>query len=596
MKFLKNRTVLGVVCIVLSLIICFAITPLFNASKSSTMKIVRVKSNLKIGQEITSKDIEVVEVGAYNMPSEVMKNSEDVIGKYASAEMIKGEYVLAAKISDTPASENAYLYNLTGKKRAISITIPSFAGGLSGKLISGDIVSVIAIDYKEKGETVVPEELQYVEVIAVTDKKGNDDETVTVKPDGEEETELPETVTLLVTPEQANILAELEAEGEIHVALVYRGTAENAQKFISAQEKHLTELAAENEKENENIGKPEVPEILSQSQITEENSGENNSEIDKVIINLENSSDTNSESVSENTSDNTETEVTSDANLFKSLISRGDDDEELDLEFDINSPESACFELPPDRRDNQVLAVWGSPSSGKTIMSVKLARYIASQKKNVILVLADMSAPPLPYVCPPSDLEAETSLGNILGAAHVDGNLIRQNAILHKKNEYLTMLAMLKGENAFSYAPYTETQARELLSELRKMCEYIIIDCTSNITNDTLSAVSLIESDAVLRLVSCDLKSISYLNSQLPLLLDNKFNANKQYKAASNVSSFQADDEIEQIVGGVSFKIPHSDEVYKQFLAGNLFAGLTEKGSKDFRKAVSKIANEVFEL
>lgn len=313
MKFLKNRTVLGVVCIVLSLIICFAITPLFNASKSSTMKIVRIKNDLKIGQEITSKDIEVVEVGAYNMPSEVMKNSEDVIGKYASAEMIKGEYVLAAKISDTPASENAYLYNLTGKKRAISITIPSFAGGLSGKLISGDIVSVIAIDYKEKGETVVPEELQYVEVIAVTDKKGNDDETVTVKPDGEEETELPETVTLLVTPEQANILAELEAEGEIHVTLVYRGTAENAQKFISAQEKHLTELAAENEKENENIGKPEVPEILSQSQITEENSGENNSEIDKVIINPENSSDTNSESVSENTSDNTETEVTSDA-------------------------------------------------------------------------------------------------------------------------------------------------------------------------------------------------------------------------------------------------------------------------------------------
>lgn len=64
------------------------------------------------------------------------------------------------------------------------------------------------------------------------------------------------------------------------------------------------------------------------------------------------------------------------SNLFKSLLSHGNDDEELDLEFDINSPESDCFELPPDRCDNQVLAVWGSPSSGKTIMSVKLARYI----------------------------------------------------------------------------------------------------------------------------------------------------------------------------------------------------------------------------
>ena len=284
------------------------------------------------------------------------------------------------------------------------------------------------------------------------------------------------------------------------------------------------------------------------------------------------------------------------ANLFKSLMSRGDDDEELDLEFDLASPENDCFELPPDRQDNQVLAVWGSPSSGKTIMSVKLARYIASRKKNVILVLAVMSAPPLPYVCPSSDLESETSLGNILGAAHVDENLVKQNAILHKKNEYLTMFAMLKGVNAFSYAPYTETQARELIHTLRQLADYIIIDCTSNITNDVLSAISLIESDAVLRLVSCDLKSISYLNSQLPLLLDNKFNANKQYKAASNGSSFQADDEIEQIVGGINFKIPHSDEVYKQFLAGNLFGGLTEKDSKDFRKAVSKITNEVFEL
>lgn len=312
MKFLKNRTVLGVVCIALALIICFAITPLFNASKSSTMKIVRVKSDLKIGQEITSKDIEVVEVGAYNLPNEVVKNYDEVVGKYASAEMIKGEYVLAAKISDSPAAENAYLYGLTGEKRAISITIPSFAGGLSGKLISGDIVSVIAVDYKEKGETVVPDELQYVEVIAVTDKKGNDDETVTVKPDGEEETELPETVTLLVTPEQANILAELEAEGEIHVALVYRGTSENARKFISAQEKLLTELAAKNEKENENTDKPEVPKSPSESEITEDNtsedhSGENNSEIDKIIIEPENNVDDNSEDVS----DNAETEVNS---------------------------------------------------------------------------------------------------------------------------------------------------------------------------------------------------------------------------------------------------------------------------------------------
>ena len=286
MKLLKNRTVLGVVCIALSLIICFAITPLFNAAKENTTEIVRMKKDVKIGQEITEKDVEIVEVGAYNLPADVLKKSEDVVGKYVFSELLAGEYVLPEKISDTPASENAYLYNLTGEKRAISVTIPSFAGGLSGKLKSGDIVSVIAVDYRESGETVVPDELQYVEVIAVTDKEGYDEDEVVVTADGEEEPDLPETVTLLVTPAQANILAELEADGEIHLSLVYRGTSENAQKFIAAQEKLLNELAeAENAKEekSEILTVPTVSEPALPNEIPAENE-EKYPVIDTVII------------------------------------------------------------------------------------------------------------------------------------------------------------------------------------------------------------------------------------------------------------------------------------------------------------------------
>ena len=286
MKLLKNRTVLGVVCIALSLIICFAITPLFNAAKENTTEIVRMKKDVKIGQEITEKDVEIVEVGAYNLPADVLKKSEDVVGKYVSSELLAGEYVLPGKISNTPASENAYLYNLTGEKRAISVTIPSFAGGLSGKIISGDIVSVIAVDYRESGETVVPDELQYVEVIAVTDKEGYDEDEVVVPADGEEEPDLPETVTLLVTPAQANILAELEADGDIHLSLVYRGTSENAQKFIAAQEKLLAELAEAEKAEEEKSEIPTVPTVSEPAppnEIPAENE-EKNPVIDTVII------------------------------------------------------------------------------------------------------------------------------------------------------------------------------------------------------------------------------------------------------------------------------------------------------------------------
>ena len=53
MKFLKNRTVLGAVCIVLSLLICFALTPLFNQSVSRKTTVVRVVKSIQSGEQIT---------------------------------------------------------------------------------------------------------------------------------------------------------------------------------------------------------------------------------------------------------------------------------------------------------------------------------------------------------------------------------------------------------------------------------------------------------------------------------------------------------------------------------------------------------------
>jgi pilus assembly protein CpaB len=164
-----------------------------------------------------------------------------VLGKYALADLAPGDYILTTKLSNTPVSENAYLYNLKGDKQAISVSIKNFAGGLSGKLISGDIVSVIAPDYKKRGLTVIPPELTYVEVIGVTASTGYDTDTGTQGED-EDAKQLPATVTLLISPEQAKILAELEADGKIHLSLVYRGSKESAAKFTELQDKVIENL------------------------------------------------------------------------------------------------------------------------------------------------------------------------------------------------------------------------------------------------------------------------------------------------------------------------------------------------------------------
>ncbi|MCR4436684.1 MAG: Flp pilus assembly protein CpaB [Clostridiales bacterium] len=270
MSFLKNRTVLGVICIVLSLIICFVVTPLFNSSLSQKESIIRVTRDIKKGEQITRDTVQVVEVGSYNLPKDVVKSTEHVLGKYTTTDLLSGDYILKGKLTDEPVAGNEYLYSLNGEKQAISVTIKSFSNGLSGKLMSGDIVSVIAPDYRKQGTTVIPAELQYVEVIAVTANTGYDTDDGKQAADpmkNDKEKALPSTVTLLATPEQSKILAELDAEGKLHLSLVYRGTKENAAKFIQCQDEVLRKLYPNVGEKNEAVnmegaaqGKYDMPE------------------------------------------------------------------------------------------------------------------------------------------------------------------------------------------------------------------------------------------------------------------------------------------------------------------------------------------------
>ena len=240
MSIFKNRTVIGVICILLALVICFGITPLFNKSISQKTEIVRVAKAVSAGDQVTADMVQTVEVGSYNLPANVYHAAASVVGKYAVADLAAGDYILPSKLSDAPAAENSYLYNLDGTKQAMSVTIKSFATGLSGKLKSGDIVSVLVADYQETGKTVTPSELQYVEIISVTASTGYDANTGEAT--AEDEKELPSTVTVLVRPEQAQVLAGLEQDAKIHLTLVYRGTQDNAQKFIDTQDALIEQL------------------------------------------------------------------------------------------------------------------------------------------------------------------------------------------------------------------------------------------------------------------------------------------------------------------------------------------------------------------
>ncbi len=248
---MKNRTIIGIVCIVLALVVTFAVAPLVNKLSDSRTDIVRLKNDIVQGHMIQESDIEIVTVGSTGLPANIITKKEAVVGKFAACDLKANTDLLQSMISDKSDSADDVFHTLDGTKQAISITISSFAGGLSGKLENGDIVSLVIFE-NETNKATIPGGLTYVKVITTTTAEGFDKDELTPNEDGTYE--LPTTLTLLVNPTQAKMLVEYENRGVIHADLVYRGDSKTAQKFLDAQDLYFVMLA---EKEDEETTEPD---------------------------------------------------------------------------------------------------------------------------------------------------------------------------------------------------------------------------------------------------------------------------------------------------------------------------------------------------
>ena len=227
----RNRTIIGAVCILLAVLVCFGITPLFNAGLKAQTEAVRVKAEvIPRGTYITADMVEVYTRGASGMSDAIATSLDEVVGRYTDVELRKNTDVNTGWLSSEPLTQYEYLTKLDGAK------------GGSGKVEAGDIIMLFATD-KDTGETTQPPELKYVEVLAATQSSGADKEYQAPQDDEEENPEesLPSTITLLVNTEQAQLLAHLEESNSLHLAFVYRGTRENAEKFLAAQDQFFVE-------------------------------------------------------------------------------------------------------------------------------------------------------------------------------------------------------------------------------------------------------------------------------------------------------------------------------------------------------------------
>lgn len=234
---LNNRFIFGILSLVLAAVIAFVALPTIARQTNGKTEIVRITQPVLKGEQVTKENAEVVEVGGYNLPTNVAHSLEDVEGLYVTADLAAGDYILTSKVSSVPISSDVALNDIPSGKVAISLTVKTLASGLSDKLQPNDIVRIY--HFLETAEEVP--ELRFVKVLSVTDSDGiNVDNTK--EPTEDEEPQQSATITVLASPEQARIITELENDGVAHVALISRNNDQLAEELLAEQDKTLQEI------------------------------------------------------------------------------------------------------------------------------------------------------------------------------------------------------------------------------------------------------------------------------------------------------------------------------------------------------------------
>jgi len=224
------------------------------ASASATTKVVVAGEDIAARTTLDADMLKVADVPADSVLKGSFSDIDDLDGQVTRYPLVSGEQVIATKIGVQKDNETGLSFVFPQGMRAFSIQVSeeSSAGGL---ILPGDLVDIIGIlDEGTVGIDKAATLVQGVEVLAVAQEAqealpaarptGTPTGTPTAsavsgtlgeRPEGVEANPTARTVTLAVTQEQAQLLALVQAKGEL--ALSLRSFGDKAQ--VSPPETNL---------------------------------------------------------------------------------------------------------------------------------------------------------------------------------------------------------------------------------------------------------------------------------------------------------------------------------------------------------------------
>ncbi|MFB5678076.1 hypothetical protein ACE3NQ_22340 [Paenibacillus terreus] len=214
---------------------------------------------------------------------------------------------------------------------------------------------------------------------------------------------------------------------------------------------------------------------------------------------------------------------------------------------------------------NKLVVIWGSPSSGKTVTTLKLAQALAAKSKDVLAIFSDPLCPSIPFLVP-QFANKQRSLGELLSLPTLAQEDLFRYSLSIKGTPHLGLLGYKKRDHVFTYANYERERVVDMLTLARHTADVVLVDCVSYVSANLLSTVAMELADTVFRFHTCNLKSIMFYASNLPLLSDTRFQHAAQVPILSNLRPDQDSRTYGQVVGGIQFHLPHVQTLEQQTL------------------------------
>ena len=111
----------------------------------------------------------------------------------------------------------------------------------------------------------------------------------------------------------------------------------------------------------------------------------------------------------------------------------------------------------------KIIAVWGSPHSGKTTFATKLATAIYDNYQATVIVLyTDLETPTLPVIFPNEKAEDIGSGGIPLSKTEIDTDDVIKNLVTIKERQNFGFIGYREGDNKFTYPRFGKAKAEAL--------------------------------------------------------------------------------------------------------------------------------------